>query len=147
MDKPCEAYFAPSFRMVIGAATLLLCPGEALVATSVFRCVDAAGQIEFRQTQCDAGGGQRLQVETPKIGWLKSKALPTAPPLEAEQEILDEASVDSPVGQVDEQRCWQAQQRLQRIQWQLRKGYQRAQGERLRRQRREQQAFLGRFCR
>jgi len=140
--------FAPNLRMIFAAATLLLWPGDPAVAAKVYRCVDAAGHTEFRQTQCVSGSGQRLHVEAPKIGWLKSKVPPAGarPRPGGEQDGDADAPTDASPPQADEQRCWRAQQRLQRIQWQLRKGYKRAQGERLRQQRREQESFVGRFC-
>lgn len=146
MNKPCRASSAPSFRILSCAATLLLCAAQGAVAGSIFRCVDASGHTEFRQTQCDAGSGQRLRLRVPKIGWLKPKTGGVAGPRTVEQETAEEASVDASPGPAEERRCWQAQQRLEGIQWQLRKGYKRAQGERLRQQRRQQQAFVSRFC-
>ena len=130
----------------VGALAWLCFMGEAQAA-SIFRCIDTRGHIEFRQTACAAGGGQRLRVRVPKIGWLKPKP-PTV--ITNEQRGVSEEPTQTRGAAAtpsDRRRCWQAEQRLQRIQRQLRKGYKSAQGERLRQQRREQEDFRRRFCR
>lgn len=139
--------FTLLINTAVGGAMLLIgaCPSA---ADNVYRCVDADGHTEFRQTACAGSQGQRLRVEVPMVGWIKSKMPAAADKPDARREQND----DSPqtlqtVNSADEKRCWRAEQRLERIQWQLRKGYKRAQGERLRRQRREQEAVVRRFCR
>jgi len=118
-------------------------------ATSVFRCVDEAGKIEFRQGHCPSGREQALLIETPKTGWIKPRTKSASdknkkaePAGRAEKKNL--RSAEEPA---DRLRCWEGRQRLKRIQWQRRKGYDPAEGEEMRRERREEKAFQREFCR
>ncbi len=123
--------------------------GQSQAATRVFRCVDEAGKVEFRQGQCPSGREQVLRIETPKIGWIKPRT----------KSASDKNKKVEPVGRAgkenrqsagdstDRLRCWEGRQRLKRIQWQRRKGYDPATGEEMRRERREEEAFQREFCR
>lgn len=148
MNKPKRARRAPAFRyLACGAAVLMLGAAQDTDADSVFRCVDANGHTEFRQTQCETGSGRRLQVEVPRIGWLKPKTKRAPAPRSSAEQAAEQETADGSLPVAGgERRCWQAEQRLEAIQWRLRKGYRRAEGERLRQQRRQQQAFVSRFC-
>ncbi len=123
--------------------------GHSLAATNVFRCVDEAGKVEFRQSQCPSGREQALQIETPNIGWIKPRTKSAAddnkkvkPTGRAGKKDLQ--SVGEPANRL---RCWEGRQRLKRIQWQRRKGYDPATGEEMRRERRQEKAFQREFCR
>lgn len=148
MNKPYRAYPAPRFRIFFFAIALLPCTAGSAAAGSIYRCVDAAGHTEFRQTGCESGSGRQLLVKTPKIGWLKPKPLSSAARPSGREEANEAVpQPETSAVSADQRRCWKVRQRLQRIQWELRKGYQRDRGERLRQQRREQQDFLAAFCR
>jgi len=45
--------------------------GQSHAATQVFRCVDEAGKVEFRQGHCPAGEEQALSIESPRVGWIR----------------------------------------------------------------------------
>ena len=123
--------------------------GQSQSAASVFRCVDEAGKVEFRQGRCPSGREQALRIETPKIGWIKPRTRPAS----------DENRKSEPVGSTEKEkrrsageskdrlRCWEGRQKLKRIQWQRRKGYDPAAGEAMRREKRQEAAFQREFCR
>jgi len=118
-------------------------------ATRVFRCVDEAGKVEFRQGRCPAGEEQALSIESPRVGWIK-------PPSGAVSDKNRKAKPAGPAGIQDPQstgetagrrRCWEGRQQLKRIQWRRRKGYDLAEGEEMRQERRQEEAFQREFCR
>ena len=123
--------------------------GQSQSATSVFRCVDEAGKVEFRQGHCPSGSEQALQIETPKIGWIKPRAR-LVPDKNKKVEPGGSAgkenrqSTGEPANRL---RCWEGRQRLKRIRWQRRKGYDPATGEEMRREQRQENAFQREFCR
>jgi hypothetical protein len=118
-------------------------------ATRVFRCVDEAGKVEFRQGRCAAGEEQALSIESPRVGWIKPrsgavsdnnrKAKPAGPAGKQDLQSTGEAA--------DRRRCWEGRQQLKRIQWRRRKGYDFAEGEEMRQERRQEEAFQREFCR
>ena len=129
---------------------ILVChAGQSQAATRVFRCVDEAGNVEFRQGHCPSGREQALRIETPKIGWIKP---PTKSAQERKNKAVPAASAEqdkrrSEGGFAGPQRCWEGRQALKRIQWQRRKGYDPAAGEEMRREQRREAAFQREFCR
>ena len=118
-------------------------------AARVFRCVDEAGNVEFRQGHCPAGEEQVLRIESPEVGWIKPR---TAPASDSNRKAKTVGrggkqklwNAGEPTNRL---RCWEGQQQLKRIQWQRRKGYNLAEGEELRRERRQEEAFQREFCR
>lgn len=118
-------------------------------ATRVFRCVDEAGNVEFRQGHCPAGEEQALSIESPRVGWIKPRS----------GVVSDKNRKVKPAGRAGKQnlqstgeaadlrRCWEGRQKLKRIQWRRRKGYDLAEGEEMRRERRQEEAFQREFCR
>ena len=117
--------------------------------TRVFRCVDEAGKVEFRQGHCPVGEGQALTIESPRVGWIKPqngtvsdrnhKAKPAGRAGEQNLQRTGEAT--------DRRRCWEGRQKLKRIQWRRRKGYDLSEGEEMRQERRQEEAFQREFCR
>jgi len=123
--------------------------GHLKAATRVYRCVDEAGNIEFRQGHCPAGEEQALSIESPKVGWIKPRSGAVSdknhkakPAGRAGEQSLQRAGEPA-----DRRRCWEGRQRLKRIQWRRRKGYDLAEGEEMRQERRQEEAFQRAFCR
>ncbi|MCP3867264.1 MAG: hypothetical protein GY703_04040 [Gammaproteobacteria bacterium] len=116
--------------------------------TQVFRCIDSAGRVEFRQGHCPKGPEQSLTVVAPLVGWIKpSGASGSSQSSERQQAPTGEALAERPVENPGiQRRCWEGQQTLQRIRWQRRKGYSPSEGELLRQQQREETAFQRTFC-
>lgn len=123
--------------------------GHLEAAARVYRCVDEAGNIEFRQGHCPAGEEQVLSIESPKIGWIKPRSV-SVPDKNSEPEpvgVGEKKGLRSGGESADRIRCWEGRQQLKRIQWQRRKGYNVAEGEQMRRERRREEAFQREFCR
>ncbi len=122
---------------------------SAQAGVKMYRCQGEDGHIAFRQFACTSGSGERIVVESPKIGFKKPKAPKTNP---VKREGERSAVTESPKAQAlnsdaRQRRCWTARKKQERLQRQLRKGYRPAEGERLRSRRNEQDDYLRRFCR
>lgn len=134
-------------RAVITALWLILQSGGSMAAAPVYRCIDEAGRVVFSQFLCPRGGGDALRVKVPKIGWQAASPQPSMPRKRATRR-----AASLPQGgnqkQVESRKdgCWKAQRQLQQIARRLRKGYRRDAGERLRRRREDQEAYVSRFC-
>ncbi|HEB96101.1 MAG TPA: DUF4124 domain-containing protein [Sedimenticola thiotaurini] len=123
-------------------------PSPASAAAPVHRCVDATGQVAFSQFPCPPGQGGPVRIRPPGRGWLP---LPAPGPRAGEDAVATDTAVPAEVER-DGRRgegsgCWKARRRLERIARRLRQGYRRAEGERLRRRRDDDEAYLARFCR
>lgn len=124
---------------------LLTAPAQA----AVFKCVTASGEVSFRDTPCDSSG-----VRVP----VQSLPEPGAGLRDSERRWLREREQHKPAysqphkrsgrkaAQVQERRCWRKQQLLDQVRAKLRRGYKPVQGERLRRQRRQYEDYLFRYC-
>jgi len=118
----------------------------ATAGVSLFRCIDDEQHVTFSQTACYSGRVERLEVKVQNSGWIKPKHHRSkSKPRRQEPENLT-ISHDNKISRLQRERCWRTEQKIERIQRQLRQGYRRDQGERLRLQRREHEAYLGRFC-
>ncbi len=115
---------------------------------TVYRCPDAQGHIQFQQHPCSGDAGEEIYVEAESKIWA---------PVPNAREIISEGSArqNKPRKKGSTRRgkssgsdksCWKAEQKIERIQWKLRKGYKPAEGERMRQQRRELEEYLRRFC-
>ena len=144
------AHYPDTGRAVVTVLWLLLQAGGSMAAAPVYRCIDEAGQVEFSQFLCPRGAGDALRAKVPKIGWQMASPRPSVP-----QKPVPQRAVSSPQGgdrkaaasqTSRKDGCWKAQRQLQQIARRLRKGYRRDEGERLRRQREGQEAYVSRFC-
>ncbi len=141
------ARYSSARRVVIIALWLVFQTGGSMAATQVYRCIDEVGQVVFSQFLCPRGGGDALRVRVPKIGWQKSTPRPSEPQKGATKGVpsASPGKGRKPAGSRKDG-CWKAQRQLQQIARRLRKGYRRDVGERLRRQREDQEAYVSRFC-
>ena len=138
-----NARFCGSRALFGLSVTLSLVPASPAHGVGLFRCVDADGQVTFSQTACSSGRVERVQVEVQNRGWIKQTSKKRAKrPSRDREPAVQEAQVN----RAQRERCWRAEKRIDRIQQRLRQGYRRAEGERLRRERREQEEYLSRFC-
>jgi hypothetical protein len=87
-----------------------------------------------------AGGGSGLRRS--ERNWLRTReaARQAAKPKRSQRR-----SGSGKVAQ-QEQRCWRKRQQLERVKAKLRRGYKPAQGERLRRSRKQYEEYLFRYC-
>jgi hypothetical protein len=126
---------------------LLLCcllAGLPLLAlgVSLYRC-DKNGVIEFRQTSCQAGQEQHIQVINNSSG-----LTPSEPGLRLKKasEKTDRVS-RKPSEASSDKGCWRKEQQLQRVERRLRAGYKASEYQRLHDRQREYEEYLRRFCR
>jgi len=150
MYQRVSTIFGAGFAMtvvVLAVSSSFFQPVQAGV--KMYRCQGENGQIAFRQFACASSSGDRIEVESPKIGFKKPKTPKTN---RVKQEGEQDAVSESPTTQVlnsdaRQRRCWKARKMQDRLQRQLRKGYRPAEGEGLRSRRNEQDEYLRRFCR
>lgn len=112
---------------------------------SVYRCPDASGAVLFQQMPC--AEGVELELDVRATEWVaapESKSDKRKAPVRKNPRQRTQLARESAR---QEKACWKARQRIEKIEWALRKGYKPARGERLRQQRREQQDYLRQFCR
>ncbi|WP_428623223.1 hypothetical protein [Sedimenticola sp.] len=136
---------------IVGGLITLFCnlAAPATAVAGVFRCPDGAGGVLFQQVPCAQGEEIKLDVHTTK--WAKSP-LPrsrrqrsaSSKTASRQHDALARAAQDA---RKQKLACWKAQQRVERIEAELRHGYKPARGERLHRQLREQSDYLREFCR
>jgi hypothetical protein len=116
---------------------------------AVYRCPDVGGAVLFQQLPCSEGSEVRLDVGTTE--WVNTTAKPSARSKKSKsKKKSDTAATQRKLAQANkkqEQACWKARQRIEKIEWDLRKGYKPSRGERLRQQRRQQEDYLRQFCR
>ena len=132
------------------AAMLLCLYPISVLAQGVYRCPQPGGGVLFQQFACEQG--EVIQVEPAVSGWIGLRAEERAG-LEATRKPASSASAGRQQGsQTDWQSgddgkdCRKRRDRLDKTQARLRRGYKASEGERLRRQRDEDRAWLRRFC-
>ena len=126
--------------------SLLFMVGPASTDSTVYRCKTGNLAIEFRSYPCDSGFGTKIELKTAPTGWIKPDK-PDATTYKKPRSKPRPKKVKASVKvKAEDRACWKARQRLERIHWELRKGYRPVKGERLRQQRREQEAYLQEFC-
>ena len=146
--RPSAGALAGSLLLVALTAS----PASDSAQTTLFRCTNAAGEIEYRQTGCEAGSnGQSVTVEDRHTGWVPPQpdsAPGTEPKIQPEsgnagkerarREAADAAQAD---------RCWKKQRQLDEVSARLRHGYGPAEGVRLHNRQRSYEDYIDRFCR
>ncbi|WP_295882061.1 DUF4124 domain-containing protein [uncultured Thiohalocapsa sp.] len=129
----------------------LVLAGGATAQADVYRCTGADGSIEFRQHPCQRGADSRkVQIRDTRTGWVPPSPEPES---ESEQNTREprpkaaRATNRNEATERDAKRCWKKRQQIQGINNELRAGYRPARGERLKRRRRELEAYVDEFCR
>ena len=123
---------------------LLFVLQPAFTDSTIYRCTTGDLSIEYRSSPCDSGISEKIEIQTRPTGWIKPDTPTSVPSKNKKRPKKTKSLVEATT--VD-RACWRAKQRVEQIQWELRKGYKPAKGERLRRRRREQEAYLREFCR
>lgn len=132
-----------------GAGLLVIILSTPAAVAAIYRC-DEDGRAVFRDHPCRTG--QPPEVVVPQVAgdaglrpseraWLSRRAA-------RRKAWRRSGRHDAGGGDGDAQarRCWNKQRRLQEVQARLRAGYKASQGNRLRRQRRQYEDYLARFC-
>lgn len=119
-------------------------------AQGVYRCPQPDGVVMFQQVACERG--EAIQVNPVVSGWIGLRA-EERDGLEAKRKPTSSPSAGRQRGsQTDWQRgdesnaCHKRRDRLDKTRAKLRSGYKAAEGERLRRQREQDQDWLRRNC-
>ncbi len=148
-----------SFWNALSIPTTLLCaallaaalptPLKILAETRVYRCTAADGSVEFRERSCQGQDQERaLEIRDNRTGWVPPE--PEAPVTgKPEGKSRGKPKPRATATDADryKERCWNKRQEIQGINNELRAGYKPARGERLKRRRREHEAFIDRYCR
>jgi hypothetical protein len=142
----CKCSLAARTALLLGALMGLAEPSAA--QTTVYRCTDSDGSVEFRQQPCNTGAAEEaLTVEDRQTGWVppSGSASPdaTAKRTRAPRGTRRASGTDPRQAE----RCWEKRRQLEEVEAQLRHGYKPARGERLRRRRSGYEEYIGRFCR
>ncbi|WP_058556191.1 hypothetical protein [Thiohalocapsa sp. ML1] len=135
-----ESIGAPALCAAL--VVLSLAAGRAQAQSSVYRCTAPDGSIEFRRHPCHGrDAAEELLIEDHSTGWVPPKPAPE-PKGKTAKPRPKTADKDRYAA-----RCWQQRQQIERIENELRAGYTVARGERLKRKRREHEAFVNEYCR
>ncbi len=120
-------------------------------AVKVYRCSGKDGVVEFRQQYCDQGRQDEMQVDTTPSGWI-----PPRPKHESKRKkragqgrpetVRQGGGRTAELKQKQEKECWRTQKRLDKLQSRMRRGYKAGKGPSLRRQRRDYEDYLRKFC-
>ncbi len=143
MDRSLD--IRPGLASMLCGLALMAASQHSLSQSRVYRCTSADGAVEFSQRPCGDGiDAQIVDIQDQRTGWVPPT--PEAePPQEKGKKRTKPATVDAPDRYAE--RCWKKRQQVERINNELRSGYKPARGERLRRQRREHEAFISEYCR
>lgn len=126
------------------AAVLLLAAAELAADTRVYRCENAAGGVEFRQSPC-AGTGEPITIEDRMTGWTPSAGVTHK---QTQQSARPKPSTKTArTVTKSETSCWNKRQQLEQVNRKLRLGYTPAKGVELRHKRRVYEDYLTEFCR
>ena len=134
----------PVFAAIFGMSMTVV---SSLYAAEIFQCTDEQGGVEVRQTPCTRGTEKSLTVEPQIVPWAKVKSAGRIGSSSPKRSSRPKRKASARSKGVSEKQCWKKAQQLERVQWQLRKGYKPSRGEKLRQKRRELEAFRRKFCR
>ena len=144
MRMPPVLFNSSRYLPIVLLSSVTLFAAWRVEAVEFYRCTED-GRVEFRQTPCPAGEQSKTRVEEQSGGMT-----PVEPALRLEpvKQTAHTAPAPAPAtGQINEERCWKTEMRLQRIEQRLRAGYKASQYAKLHRSQEEYEAYLKRFCR
>ncbi len=120
-------------------------------AVKVYRCRGEDGAVEFRQWHCEQGSQQEVRVDTTPSGWVPASVSP-----ESKRTRRAGRSRSEPASRggnraaeskrKQEKECWRVKKRLDKLEWRMRRGYKAGKGPGMRRQRRDYEDYLRKFC-
>jgi hypothetical protein len=143
MDKT-DAATRPIASLLCGL-TLLSASLSALPQSRVYRCTSPDGAVEFSQRPCKGGvNAEALDIQDQRTGWVPPKPEPEPPTNKRKKRTKSEKQSNR---DKYAERCWKKRQQVKSINNELRAGYSPARGERLKKRRREHEAFISEYCR
>lgn len=134
------------FRLAF-CCVLLIFWLTAPAGTQLYRCTDAQGNVELQQTTCASGQQDDIFIEDIRVGWVppKVKAEKRKSPKKSASRIGSTAQKKRD-REKQQKSCWKSRQKLERIEWKLRRGYKASQGDKLRFQQDQHESYLRKFC-
>jgi hypothetical protein len=130
--------------MCAALVVLSLSAGALQAQSTIYRCTAPDGSIELRQYPCHGrDAAEELQIQDNSTGWVPPQPAPE--PKGKPKATKPRQKTDDADRYAD--RCWQKRQQIESVENELRAGYSVARGERLKRKRREYEAFVNQFCR
>jgi hypothetical protein len=117
-------------------------------SADIYRCDTARGPL-FQDHACDRGSVVAVDDRPTSAGkglrdselrWLRQREV------RARRKTPRPAHKRRHSDKAQQRRCWNKKARLEKVRAHLRRGYKPTQGERLRRQRRQLEDYLSRFC-
>lgn len=147
MEEPNWDWYRPRLCRVLLLLVLTgVATGCLADSTRVYRCTQDNGKVEFRQTSCADGSQQELEIKDVKVGW----EAPTATVKLTKKRKTPKAKRASDASRRNREKqakdCFKTEQKLENVNRKLRRGYKAGKGSDLRHQRRQYEAYLGRFC-
>jgi hypothetical protein len=125
---------------------LCLMAAAALAESTIYRCTAPDGTVEFRQYPCHGRDeAEALDIRDDPTGWVPPQQAPATE--DDEKPARSKRAANRNDRDQYAERCWNKRQQIERINNELRAGYSVARGERLKRRRREHEAYLNEFCR
>ena len=133
----------------------LLCAWQTPVGfadnVKVYECRGRDGAVEYRQLPCDQGLQREVRVDTTPSGWVPPRVKPESKRAgrvgkSRSRAASGRASRTAQLKQKQEKECWRVKQRLDKLEWRMRRGYKAGKGPGLRRQRREYEEYIRTFC-
>ncbi|OOZ37126.1 hypothetical protein [Solemya velesiana gill symbiont] len=115
-------------------------------ADKVYRCQSGEWGVVFQQSPCADSSVEPIELNPQVVDWIESPE--TGQSTEKEGSARKRTRPKARPGKrtATEQQCWRNRQKLERIQWKLRKGYKPAEGERLKQKCQELEAYARKFC-
>jgi hypothetical protein len=120
-----------------------ICGSESLAGGATpYRCV-IDGVVEFRQTACPQGGGDKIHIKDHSRG-----ITPSEPGLRF-NEMTEKRVTQSSSRRKKEyrERCWKKRRQLERVERKLRAGYKASEYERLHQRQADYEDYIREFCR
>ena len=146
---PAPANRFPLFLAILSPLILGQC-ANLRAETSVYRCTTPDGRIEFRQSSCQGDSEEKeVWIEDRKTGWEPARTKierSSQGSRKSHRRKSGGARASRSARAKQEEKCWKKRQSLDEVNWKLRRGYKPATGVKLRRKRRQYEAYIHEFC-
>ena len=143
-NQPIQPFALPYWRLKVHFLLVFLLLLSADLQAAIYRC-QQAGMVSFQEKPCTKGPSEVVEVQDYKIG---TSPLPDLDLFkERKQDNPRTKPNKAPANKGTDKRCFSKQQQLDKIRWQMSRGYKASAGEKLRQRRRQLEAYRREFCR
>ncbi len=134
---------SPLGLLLVVITLCFICGSEPMAGdTTHYRCV-IDGVVEFRQTACPQGNGDKIHITDHSRG-----ITPSEPGLRFKEMTEKRATQSSSRRNKDYgERCWKKRRQLERVERRLRAGYKASEYERLHQRQARYEDYIREFCR